>query len=133
MFSLIKAAWTVLLHTFRKRVTIQYPEEKQPFPRWRGRIILAILTVSAVLHVISCAAACPVDCIALQMAVDETGRRPFRSQNNFRAAYFAALERLPNLCHSTYTDYEMNEYKRPSMVYEKEDLLISGQGIPGLC
>ena len=42
MWSLIRTIWNVLLHTFHKRVTIQYPEEKAYLaPRTRGRIILS--------------------------------------------------------------------------------------------
>lgn len=134
MFSLIRAAWTVFLHTFRKRVTIQYPEEKQPLPpRWRGRIILSRdpdgneRCVACYL----CAAACPVDCIALQMAIDETGRRyPSFFRINFSRCIFCGYceEACPTYAIQLTPDYEMSEYKRPSMVYEKEDLLISGQG-----
>src|SRR5215831_3029942 len=42
MFSLLETIWRVFLHMFRKRVTVQYPDEK-PYlpPRWRGRIILS--------------------------------------------------------------------------------------------
>ena len=42
MWSSIRALWTIFLHMFRRRVTIQYPEQK-PYiaPRWRGRIILS--------------------------------------------------------------------------------------------
>ena len=64
MFSLLKTIWTVFMTMFRKRVTIQYPEEK-PYipPRWRGRIILSRdpdgqeRCVACYL----CAVACPVD------------------------------------------------------------------------
>ena len=42
MWSLIRTIWNVLLHTFHRRVTIQYPEEKAYLaPRTRGRIILS--------------------------------------------------------------------------------------------
>ena len=42
MLSILKGLWIVFLHAFRRRVTVQYPEEK-PYlaPRWRGRIILS--------------------------------------------------------------------------------------------
>ena len=32
MWSVIRTMWRVFLHTFRRRVTIQYPEERQPLP-----------------------------------------------------------------------------------------------------
>ena len=41
MISLFRTLWGVFLHAFRKRVTVQYPEEKPALrPRYRGRIVL---------------------------------------------------------------------------------------------
>ena len=41
MFSILRTIWGVLIHTFAKRETVLYPEEK-PYvpPRARARIIL---------------------------------------------------------------------------------------------
>ena len=78
MWNSLKTMWTIFLHMFRRRETIQYPDEKPCIPpRWRGRIILSRdpdgeeRCVACYL----CAAACPVDCIALQAVEDEHGRR----------------------------------------------------------
>ncbi len=134
MLSIVRTVWTIFLHTFRRRVTLQYPEEKQRLaPRWRGRIILSRdpdggeRCVACYL----CAVACPVDCISLQMAVDKTGRRyPSFFRINFSRCIFCGYceEACPTYAIQLTPDYEMCEYKRPSLVYEKEDLLISGQG-----
>ena len=42
MLSAIRSIWYVFLHMFRRRITIQYPEQK-PYmpPRSRHRIILS--------------------------------------------------------------------------------------------
>ena len=94
MWKSLKTMWIIFLHMFRRRVTIQYPDEK-PYipPRWRGRIILSRdpdgeeRCVACYL----CAAACPVDCIALQATEDEHGRRyPAFFQPIFHAAFSAA-------------------------------------------
>jgi NADH-quinone oxidoreductase subunit I len=132
--SVIQTLGRILLHTFRTRVTVQYPEEKQRLPaRWRGRIILSRdpdgqeRCVACYL----CQAACPVDCISLQMAVDKTGRRyPSFFRINFSRCIFCGYceEACPTYAIQLTPDYEMSEYKRQSMVYEKEHLLISGQG-----
>lgn len=134
MFSLIKGAWTVFLHMFRKRETVQYPEEK-PYvpPRWRGRIILSRdpdgeeRCVACYL----CAVACPVSCISLQSTEDEGGRRyPEFFRINFSRCIFCGYceEACPTYAIQLTNDYEMGEYIRSSLVYEKEDLLISGPG-----
>ena len=37
MFSIVRTIWFVFLHAFRKRVTVQYPDQKAYLaPRWRG-------------------------------------------------------------------------------------------------
>ena len=42
MWNSLKTMWTIFLHMFRRRVTIQYPDEKPVIPpRWRGRNILS--------------------------------------------------------------------------------------------
>jgi NADH-quinone oxidoreductase subunit I len=134
MLSILSALWRVFMHALRKRVTIQYPEQKAYLaPRWRGRIILSRdpdggeRCVACYL----CAVVCPVDCIALQATEDETGRRlPEFFRINFSRCIFCGFceEACPTYAIQLTPDFEMSEYKRSSMVYEKEDLLISGVG-----
>ncbi len=134
MNDLLKALWTVFRHIFSKRETLLYPEE-QPYlpPRWRGRIILSRdpdggeRCVACYL----CAAACPVDCISLQAAEDGTGRRyPEFFRINFSRCILCGFceEACPTYAIQLTPDFEMGEYRRENLVYEKEDLLISGQG-----
>ena len=77
LLSQIRSMVAVFLHGFRRRETIQYPDE-MPYlaPRFRGRIILSRDPDGSERCVACylCAVACPVDCIALQKAEDETGR-----------------------------------------------------------
>ena len=78
-----------------------------------------------------CAVACPVDCIALQATEDETGRRyPAFFRINFSRCIFCGFceEACPTYAIQLTPEFEMCEYQRQNMVYEKEDLLISGQG-----
>ncbi len=134
LVSTIRSTWEVLRHTFRKRVTVQYPEEK-PYlpPRWRGRIVLTRdpdgeeRCVACYL----CAVACPVDCISLQATQDEHERRyPEFFRINFSRCIFCGLceEACPTYAIQLTPDFEMSEYNRQNLVYEKEDLLISGPG-----
>src|SRR5512142_3139289 len=134
MLSILKGLIDIFLHMFHKRVTIQYPDEK-PYlpPRWRGRIILSRdpdgeeRCVACYL----CAAACPVDCISLQATEAEDGRRyPEFFRINFSRCIFCGYceEACPTYAIQLTPDFEMSEYGRQNMVYEKEDLLIDGTG-----
>ena len=95
MLSLLRTMWDVFLHTFHRRVTVQYPEQKAYLaPRYRGRIILSRdpdggeRCVGCYL----CAAVCPVDCIALQATEDEHGRRfPELFRINFSRCIFCGF------------------------------------------
>ncbi|NLG96003.1 MAG: NADH-quinone oxidoreductase subunit NuoI [Chloroflexi bacterium] len=134
MLKLIQGLISVFLHMFRPRVTVQYPDVKPDLPaRWRGRIVLtrdpdgAERCVACYL----CAVACPVDCIALQATEDDTGRRyPEWFRINFSRCIFCGLceEACPTYAIQLTPDFEMSEYQRDKLVYEKEDLLIDGVG-----
>ena len=134
MLSNLRTIVEILKHSFSRPETIQYPEQK-PYlaPRFRGRIILSRdpdgqeRCVACYL----CAAACPVDCIALQATEDEHGRRyPAFFRINFSRCILCGFceEACPTLAIQLTPDYEMCEYDRRNLVYEKEDLLISGPG-----
>jgi len=134
MLSILGTLWRVFLHAFRRRATVQYPDAKRPLPpRWRGRIILARdpdgqeRCVACYL----CAAACPVDCIALEATEDQGGRRrPAFFRINFSRCIFCGFceEACPTCAIQLIPDFEMSEYRRAGMVYEKEDLTIRGPG-----
>jgi NADH-quinone oxidoreductase subunit I len=133
MLSLAKGLWLVFRHAFQRRVTIQYPEQK-PYlaPRWRGRIILSRVNgQERCVACYLCAVACPTDCIALQATEDETGRRyPEFFRINFSRCIFCGFceEACPTYAIQLTPDFEMGEYRRENLVYEKEDLLIDGPG-----
>lgn len=136
MFSQLRTLWEAFKHTFNKRVTIQYPEEKPNLSaRWRGRIVLTRdpdkeeRCVACYL----CAVACPVDCISLQAAEDpekENRRYPDFFRINFSRCIFCGYceEACPTYAIQLIPDFEMAEYNRQNLVYEKEDLLIDGVG-----
>ncbi len=134
MFSNLRSMWIAFLHLFRKKVTIQYPDEKSVLPaRWRGRIILSRnpdgeeRCVACYL----CAVACPVDCISLQATEDDHGRRyPDFFRINFSRCIFCGFceEACPTYAIQLTPDFEMAEPNRQNLVYEKDDLLINGEG-----
>ena len=134
MLSTLQSIWSVFMHMFRRRETVLYPEVK-PYlpPRWRGRIVLTRdpdggeRCVACYL----CAAACPVDCISLQATEDKGGRRyPEFFRINFSRCIFCGFceEACPTYAIQLTPDFEMSEYSRQNLVYEKEDLLIAGTG-----
>lgn len=134
MLSHVRTLWLILRHTFTKPDTVQYPDEMPYlFPRYRGRIVLTRDPDGQERCVACnlCAVACPVDCIALQKAEDETGRwYPEFFRINFSRCVMCGLceEACPTAAIQLTPDFEMAEYNRQNMVYEKEHLLISGVG-----
>ncbi len=134
MLTALRNFWLVFLHIFRRRETIQYPDKEVYVPpRYRGRIVLtrdpdgAERCVACYL----CSIACPVDCISLQATQDEHGRRyPEFFRINFSRCIFCGFceEACPTYAIQLTPDYELGEYKRDNLVYEKEDLLVDGQG-----
>jgi NADH-quinone oxidoreductase subunit I len=72
-----------------------------------------------------------VDCISLQATEDEHGRRyPKFFRINFSRCILCGFceEACPTYAIQLTPDFEMSEYARSCLVYEKEDLLISGPG-----
>ena len=134
MISILRTIWKVFTHSWQKRVTVQYPEEKAQMPaRYRGRIVLtqdpdgAERCVACYL----CAVVCPTDCISLQATEDENGRRyPESFRINFSRCIFCGFceEACPTYAIQLTPDFEMSEYDRQNLVYEKEDLQINGPG-----
>lgn len=134
MLSILRSIWMVFTHAWAKRETIQYPDV-QPYlaPRWKGRIILSRDAAGneRCVGCYLCAAACPVDCISLEATQDEHGRRyPAWFRINFSRCIMCGYceEACPTYAIQLTPDFEMGEYERKNMVYEKEDLLIAGEG-----
>lgn len=133
IYSALRTCWLTFLHLFQRKVTIQYPEQK-PYlsPRYRGRIVLTRdpdgeeRCVSCHL----CAAVCPVDCIDLQKTSRPNDWTPEYFRINFSRCIFCGFceEACPTSAIQLIPDFEMSEYLRKNLVYEKENLLISGTG-----
>ncbi len=129
----VRSIWMIGLHAFAKRETRMYPEEPVYLPpRYRGRIVLTRDPDGEERCVACnlCAVACPVGCISLQKAETKDGRwYPEFFRINFSRCIFCGLceEACPTTAIQLTPDFEMGEYKRQDLVYEKEDLLISGR------
>ena len=136
MFSILRSIGITFTHAFRKRETKGYPE-KAPFlpARYRARIILTRDPDGKERCVACnlCAAACPTDCISLQATQDETGRRyPEFFRINFSRCIFCGYceDACPTNAIQLTPDFEIAEYNRQNLVYEKENLLINGVKCP---
>lgn len=129
-----RSIWLMFLNAFNKRETRLYPEEPVPVsPRYRGRIVLTRDPDGEERCVACnlCAVACPVSCISLQKAEREDGRwYPEFFRVNFSRCIFCGLceEACPTTAIQLTPDFEMADFKRQDLVYEKDDLLISGPG-----
>jgi NADH-quinone oxidoreductase subunit I len=134
VLSILSSLWHIFLHAFRPRATVQYPDRQRRLPpRWRGRIVLTRDPdgLERCVACYLCAAACPVDCISLQAATDPGGRRyPEFFRINFSRCIFCGFceEACPTYAIQLTPDFEMGEYGRQNLVYEKDDLLIAGPG-----
>ena len=119
MFTIVRSMWMVNSHALRPRDTILYPEQPVPVPP-RFRVACNL-----------CAVACPVGCISLQKAEREDGRwYPEFFRINFSRCVFCGMceEACPTTAIQLTPDFELGEYDRQNLVYEKEHLLISGVG-----
>jgi len=126
--------WVTLRYLFKRPVTISYPEQKRtPPPRYRARMILTRDPDGeercVACHL--CSAACPVDCISMQAAEREDGRRYaawFRI--NFARCIYCGLcaEACPTLAIQMSPEYEICNRDPLNLVWEKEDLLVDHGG-----
>ena len=129
---------TTLKHLFKKPVTVNYPDEKFPmFPKFRGKQVL-MRDENGLEKCVACglcSVACPADAIYLEAAENDGSvqagpRYASVYQIHKTRCIFCGYceEACPTYAIQLTPDYEMGEYHRKSLVYEKEDLLISGPG-----
>ncbi len=132
--SQLRTLYLIFLHGFRRRETVNYPDEAVYLPpRYRGRIVLTRDPDGEERCVACnlCAVACPVDCIALQKGEKDDGRwYPETFRINFSRCIYCGMceEACPTSAIQLTPDFEMSEYRRQELVYEKDDLLIDGPG-----
>ena len=132
--ALLEGFVTTLKHLFRRPITELYPEYKRPFPpRSRGRIILTRdpdggeRCVACYL----CSAVCPVNCISMQSAEGEDGRRYAKwFRIHFGRCIFCGFceEACPTLAIQLTPAMEPSKRDMLSFVAEKEDLLVDHGG-----
>ena len=122
-YTQLRSLVMVFGHSFRKRDTLQYPEEPVYLPpRFRGRIVLTRDPDGEERCVACnlCAVACPVGCISLQKTEKEDGRwYPEFFRINFSRCIFCGFceEACPTWAIQLTPDFEMGEYRRQELVF----------------
>ncbi|REC58177.1 NADH-quinone oxidoreductase subunit NuoI [Rhodosalinus sediminis] len=117
-----------------RKYTAGYPEVKPELPaRYRARIVLTRDPDGQERCVACnlCAAACPVDCIDVVKGETDDGRwYPETFRINFARCIFCGFceEACPTQAIQLTPDFETADYARESLVHDKADLLIAGQG-----
>ena len=135
--SIAKGMGTTLKHFFRKKVSLNYPEETRPFsPVFRG------------LHVLNrdeegrerctacglCAVACPAEAITMEAAERQDGEETLYREEKYAAKYeinmlrciFCGLceEACPKDAIYLSETFTPSNFSRESFIYDKQDLLI---------
>ncbi|QJC35835.1 NADH-quinone oxidoreductase subunit NuoI [Enterobacteriaceae endosymbiont of Donacia sparganii] len=134
LISQVKSIFLVFINLFSKRETIMYPEEKIYLPpRYRGRIILTVDSDNNERCVACnlCAVSCPVGCITLKKKIKKNGRSyPEFFRINMSRCIFCGFceEACPTGAIQLIPDFELCEFNRKDLIYEKKNLLINNQG-----
>lgn len=137
LWNIMKGMWITFRHMFKKKPTINYPEQTRPFPKvFRG------------LHVLNrdeqgrerctacglCAVACPAEAITMEGAERLRGEEHLYREEKYAARYeinmlrciFCGLceEACPKDAIYLSQTFTPANYSRKGFIYKKEDLLI---------
>ena len=137
LWNIFKGMLITLKHFFRKKATVQYPEQERPFsPVFRGLHILnrdeegrERCTACGL-----CAVACPAEAITMEAAERVAGEEQLYREEKYAARYeinmlrciFCGLceEACPKDAIYLSETFAPANYQRKGFIYGKEDLLI---------
>jgi NADH-quinone oxidoreductase chain I len=126
---LIKGLKLTLGYFFKKKYTLQYPEQKWDVaPRWRGRHVLTVHESGKIRCVacMLCATVCPAECITIKAAAEHDNRKyPEEYTIDLGRCIFCGfcVEVCPREAIEMTTVYEISQYSRQDMILNKEQLL----------
>jgi NADH-quinone oxidoreductase subunit I len=133
----MKGMWITLSHFFKRKATIQYPEQKRPFSKvFRGLQILnrdeegrERCTACGL-----CAVACPAEAITMEAAERQPGEEHLYREEKYAAKYEINMlrcifcgyceEACPKDAIYLSETFAQSKYHRKGFIYKKEDLLI---------
>jgi len=129
---------TTLKHFFRKKITVNYPDEKIPvFPKWRGKQVL-MRDENGLEKCVACglcAVACPADAIYLEAAENDgnvqAGPRYAKVyQIHKTRCIFCGYceEACPVSAIFMGKDYELAVYSNKDFIWDKTDMLVPAPG-----
>ncbi len=117
-------------HLGRKRVTLQYPEEKRTmYPRWRGRHHLLKDPKTGLERCVACglcASICPPEAISIQAGEREDhSKYPVKFEVDLGRCIFCGfcVEACPKKAIAMGPEYELAVTTRGQMILDKEELL----------
>src|SRR5580698_8936710 len=135
--AIAKGMGITLRHFFKKKVTVQYPEQKREFsPVYRGRHILMRDENGAERCTACglCALACPAEAITMDAAERKPGEEKLYREEKYAAVYEINMLRciFCGLCEDACPkeaiflteDMVASEYKRTSFIYGKDKLVM---------
>lgn len=134
MIGIFESLWRIGRKLAATTQTREYPEVKPDLPaRYRARIVLTRDPDGTERCVACnlCAASCPTDCIDVVKAETADGRwYPDTFRINFARCIFCGFceEACPTSAIQLTPDFELADFQRDSLIYDKDHLLIAGGG-----
>ena len=137
LWNILKGMMITLRHFFKKKATIQYPEEKRTFSKvFRGLHILnrdeegrERCTACGL-----CAVACPAEAITMEAAERQPGEENLYREEKYAARYEINMlrcifcgyceEACPKDAIYLSQTFAPSNYARQGFIYKKDDLLI---------
>jgi NADH-quinone oxidoreductase subunit I len=130
IYPLIQGLAKTLEQTFKKKITVQYPEEKRPIPeRFRGRPRLILDEKGKIKCVVCmlCVAICPSQAITIEAAEgeDPSIRYPKKYIIDIgRCIYCGYCEQVcPKEAIKLSKEYELAQYERQNLIYDLPKLI----------